>query len=167
VDRYSAMWISHHYPHDYERCVRIGHSHVCRRCLWFYPVCLSVAALSVAGVHWPAAWDPWLLWLLPVPVVVEWWAEHLGRWSYSPVRNVALSVLVAPAVGRGLGRYLEHRADHLFWAVVVTYAVVCAVPFFCAPSFSEGRNVGAGTSDDAGPQAQATQPSSSGSVSSG
>lgn len=120
------MWLSHHYPGDYHRCVRIGWRHVCRRCLWFYPACFAVTALSLVGVSWPAGADPVLLWLLPAPVVAEWWGEHLGRIRYSPRRQVLLSLLAAPAVGRGFARYLEAPGDRLFWSVVVAYAVICA-----------------------------------------
>jgi hypothetical protein len=126
--RATPLWLSHHYAHQYDRCATIAGRHVCRRCLWFYPACFATMALSLAGVHWPTAADPWLLWLLPVPVVVEWWAEHRGLAEYAPRRQVALSVLAAPAVGRGLGRYLRHPGDHLFWTVVVVYAVVCLLP---------------------------------------
>jgi hypothetical protein len=126
------MWLSHHWPEDYDRCVLVGRRHVCRRCLFFYPVCFAVMVASLAGVGWPRELDAWLVWLLPVPVVVEWWGEHLGWWRYAPTRQVALSLLAAPAVGRGLARYLEEPGDPLFWTVVVTYAVVCAVPFFVA-----------------------------------
>ena len=126
--RRTPMWLSHHWPEDYDRCVRLGHTHVCRRCLWFYPVCFGVMALSLAGFGWPVALDPWILWLTAIPVVDERWLVHLGRISYSPTRQVALSVLVAPAVGRGLARYLRHPGDRLWWSVVVTYAVVCAIP---------------------------------------
>jgi hypothetical protein len=128
--RATPLWLSHHYAHQYDRCATVAGRHVCRRCLWFYPACFATMVLSLAGLHWSAAADPWLLWLLPVPVVAEWWAEHLGLADYSPRRQVALSVLAAPAVGRGLGRYLRHPGDHLFWAVVAVYAVVCLVPLF-------------------------------------
>ena len=126
----TPMWVSHHWPEDYDRCVMIGRTHVCRRCLFFYPVCFATLALDLAGIRWPGWLDPWLLWLLAVPVVIEWWGEHLGWWRYSAIRQVTLSVLVAPAVGRGLGRYLRDQTDPLFWAVVLTYAVLCAIPFF-------------------------------------
>ncbi len=128
MERRTPLWLSHHYPGDYDRCCRVGWRHVCRRCLWFYPACFAVAAASVAGWHWPAAWDAWLLWLLPVPVVAEWWAEHLWSTPYAPRRQVVLSLVAAPAVGRGLGRYLIDPGDHLFWTVVISYALVCVVP---------------------------------------
>ena len=122
------MWLSHHWPDDYDRCVRVGHRHICRRCLFFYPVCFAFTALSLAGLGWPTSWDPWLLWLLPVPVVTEWWLEHLDVVHYSAVRQVTLSLIAAPAVGVGLARYLEHPTDGLFWSVVLVYAVICLVP---------------------------------------
>lgn len=85
-------------------------------------------ALALVGVRWPIDLDPWLIALLPVPVVIEWWGEQLDLARYSPIRQVALSVLSAPAVGVGLARYLESPGDTLFWAVVAAYAVACLVP---------------------------------------
>jgi hypothetical protein len=126
--RRTALWLSHHWPEDYDRCAVVGRSHVCRRCLWFWPATLAVTVLTLAGVRWPVPLDPWLLALMPVPVVAEWWAEHLTDVRYSPTRQVALTLLAAPAVGVGLARYLESPGDHLFWTVVGAYAVICVVP---------------------------------------
>lgn len=149
MQRRTPLWLSHHYPDDYDRCSLVGGRHVCRRCLWFYPACFAVTVASLAGAHWPVSWDVWLVWLLPVPVVVEWWAEHLGAVRYSPRRSVALSLIAAPAVGRGLSRYLRHPGDRLFWTVVISYAVICVVPLLVRGVMSQ--------------PAHATQPSSSGS----
>jgi hypothetical protein len=92
-----------------------------------YPVWLAASVLAVAGLRWPEAWDPWVVWLLPLPATIEWWLEHLGRLEYSPGRNVAVSVLAAVGVGVAFARYLERPTDPLFWAVVLTYGIACVV----------------------------------------
>lgn len=124
----TPLWLSHHFPAEYDRCVRVGGRHVCRRCAVFYPVCFATMFLALAGARWPAGLDPWLLWLLPVPVVAEWWLEHLGSIRYSMWRSTAFTLLCAPAVGVGLARYMRHPGDALFWAVVFTYGVICLTP---------------------------------------
>ena len=124
----TPLWLSHHWPDEYDRCIHVGRRHICRRCAVFYPVCFATMALALAGVRWPVRFDPWLLWLMSVPVVLEWWMEHLGVWRYSARRSVVTALLVAPAVGVGLARYLEHPGDRLWWAVVLTYGVICLVP---------------------------------------
>ena len=139
MERRTALWLSHHWPEDYDRCVRIGHRHVCRRCLWFWPACLATMLLALAGLRWPDALDPWLVALLPVPVVIEWWGEHLGLIRYSATRQIPLTLLAAPAVGVGLARYLEHPGDRLFWGVVASYAVLCLVPFLIGPRLARER----------------------------
>lgn len=138
MERRTALWLSHHWPEDYDRCVHIGRSHVCRRCVWFYPACFTAMVLTLAGIRWPIALDPWLFALLPVPVVVEWWGEHLRLVRYSPTRQVLLTLLAAPAVGVGLARYLDSPGDRLFWAVVAVYAVVCLIPFLVGPKVRTG-----------------------------
>jgi hypothetical protein len=128
VERRTALWLSHHWPEQYDRCTVIGRSHVCRRCLWFWPATFLSMAAALAGLPWPDRLDPWLLALLPVPVVAEWWLEQLGAVRYSPTRQVVLSLVCAPAVGVGLARYLVDPGDALFWTVVAAYAVVCLAP---------------------------------------
>ena len=121
----SPLWIAHHYPEDYDRCVVIGRAHVCRRCLALYPIAFVVMALARAGVRWPVGLDPWLLVALPVPSVVEFVLEHLGVIRYQPMRQVVLTVPLALALGVGFARYLDRQSDPLFWAVVVLYGGVC------------------------------------------
>jgi hypothetical protein len=123
----SPLWLAHHYPDDYDRCVVIGRSHVCRRCLALYPVAFAVMALALAAGRGPSAADPWLLVLLPLPSVVEFVLEHLGAIRHQPVRQVVLTVPLAVALGIGFARYLHRPTDPLFWAVVVGYAGICLV----------------------------------------
>jgi hypothetical protein len=121
----SPLWLAHHYPEDYDRCVVIGRSHVCRRCLVLYPIAFVVMGLALADVRWPTSLDTVLLILLPVPSVVEFVLEHLGVVGYRPLRQVLLTVPLAAALGVGFARYLDHQADPLFWGVVVGYAAIC------------------------------------------
>ncbi|HEY5155240.1 MAG TPA: hypothetical protein VIJ47_10935 [Acidimicrobiales bacterium] len=121
----SALWIAHHYPEDYDRCVTVGRTHVCRRCLALYPVAFVVMVLTLGGARWPADLDAVLLVVLPLPSVVEFVAEHLGVIRYQPTRQVVLTVPLAVALGVGFGRYLRHPSDPLFWAIVVGYGGVC------------------------------------------
>jgi len=121
----SPLWLAHHYPDDYDRCVVIGRAHVCRRCLALYPVAFAVMALALAGVRWPRAIDPWLLIALPVPSVIEFVLEHLGVVGYQPRRQVLLTIPLAFALGVGFARYLHRPTDPLFWGVVVGYAGIC------------------------------------------
>lgn len=126
--RRTPLWLSHHYPHEYDRCIQVGDRHICRRCSVFYPAAFAVMFAALVGLRWPGTWDPWLLWLLPVPVVTEWTLEHLGVIRYSASRNTTLTLICAPAVGVGLARYMAAPADTLFWTVVASYAVICVIP---------------------------------------
>ena len=68
-----------------------------------------------------------LLALLPLPAVVEFVGEHLGRLSYRPRRQMAVTVPLGLALGIGLARYLEDQGDLAFWAMVVGYGGVCVL----------------------------------------
>jgi hypothetical protein len=118
------MWLAHHYPADYERCVRLGRHHVCRRCLVLYPIAVASLIAAAAGLRWDRSLELVLLFAFPLPSTVEFVLEHIGATSYRPARQLALMVPLAVAFGVGLDRYLGHPADPLFWAVVVTYCTV-------------------------------------------
>lgn len=119
------MWISHHFPEDYDRCVVIGRSHVCRRCLVIYPIAFVVMAVLLATGAAAGPTMRILLVVLPLPAVVEFVLEHLGACSYSPARQVTVSVGLGLGLGVGFATYLRHPSDLWFWGVVVLYTAVC------------------------------------------
>jgi len=124
-ERVSPLWLSHHYPADYGRCVLIGGAQVCRRCLVVYPIMFVVLGLALAGVRWPTSLDPVLLVLLPLPAVADFLAEHLAARGYRAPLQVAVTVPLGIALGVAFDRYLDRQTDPLFWGVVVVYGGVC------------------------------------------
>ena len=118
------MYLAHHYPEDYDRCVLIGRSHVCRRCLVLYPLAALVLVLSY-GWHPGPTVDVLVLVLLPLPAVVELVAEQLGALTYAPRRQIAVTVPLGVALGRGFAIYLDDHVSLLFWGTVIVYSAVC------------------------------------------
>src|SRR5690606_36822305 len=98
----TPLWLSHHQPDEYDRCASVAGRLVCRRCAVLYPVTFVVLALGLATGAAGGQADPWVLALLPLPAVVEWCLEHLCRIRYSPVRQIATSLPLGVALGRGL-----------------------------------------------------------------
>jgi hypothetical protein len=120
-----VLLLSHHRPDEYDRCFRIGGRHVCRRCAVLYPIAFAVAIASLAGVHWPAAWDKSLLFFLPLPVTLEFVIERFGGLRYHAGRQMLLTLVAAPALGRGFARYLVNPGDRLFWMMVLLFGGSC------------------------------------------
>ena len=116
-----SLILSHHPPSQYDRCIRIGSQYVCRRCAVLYPLAFAVAIASMFGLHWPEAWDRTLLYLLPIPVTLEFVIERFGGIRHRAGRQIALTLLAAPALGRGLARYWTHAGDRVFWGMVLLF----------------------------------------------
>lgn len=135
----SPMWLSHHWPGDYDRCIVVRNRRVCRRCAVLYPVSLVAAVILGFGPSWPDRLDPWLLWLLPLPAVVEFVAEQLRLVEHSPRRLIAVTVPLAIACGRLYVRYLDDQTDALVWSVVSTYGLVCVAAWLLR-SFGPARS---------------------------
>jgi hypothetical protein len=124
--RITPMWLAHHYPEDYDRCVRIGRSHVCRRCLALYPLALVVMGLGLV-LQPGRAIELGALALLSLPAVVELVLEQLGVLRYSPRRQVAVTVPLAVGLGAGFAAYLDDQLDGTFWVIVIAYTAICVV----------------------------------------
>jgi hypothetical protein len=120
----TPLWLSHHRPDEYDRCLVIGHRRVCRRCAVLYPLSI-VAGIVLSTVSWPERLDVWLLWLLPLPAVLEFIGEQRGVIRHSPARLVAFTVPLAVACGRLYTRYLDEPGDRLVWTVVGVYGGLC------------------------------------------
>ncbi|MCB0978277.1 MAG: hypothetical protein KDB02_12550 [Acidimicrobiales bacterium] len=123
----TPMWLSHHWPSDYDRCAVVGGLHICRRCLVLYPVALVTGIAVSLGSWWPQGLDAWVLWLFPLAGVVEFVLDNLRLVRYSPVRQMALSAPGAFAAGIGYVRYLDKTLDPLVWSVVGVYTTVCVL----------------------------------------
>jgi hypothetical protein len=121
----TPLWLSHHFPEQYDRCVTIGSTHVCRRCLVLYPLAFAVMFLSLGGVHWSSSLDGVLLVLLPAPAAIEFVAEQLGLVRYQPLRQMLVTIVLAVGLGRGFAIYLREPGSLLFWGVVLGYGAVC------------------------------------------
>ncbi len=121
----TPMWLSHHWPDGYDRCAVVGGLHVCRRCLVLYPLALVAGIAISIGDWWSHDLDPWILWLFPLPGVIEFVLDNLGRIAYVPMRQVVLSAFGAVAAGVGYVRYLDHTTDPLVWTVLGVYTAAC------------------------------------------
>ncbi|MEI2699098.1 MAG: hypothetical protein V9E94_12445 [Microthrixaceae bacterium] len=87
-------WLAHHGPQQAERCVHVGHQVVCRRCAFLYPTAILTALLVVA-LDPPAALLVTAMWVLPAPMALDWAGEHMGLLTYSPGRQVLVTVVGA------------------------------------------------------------------------
>lgn len=128
--RVTPLWLSHHWPEDYDRCVRIGRNHVCRRCLVLYPLAAvaTVVGLAIggdAGLAASNAWSAAIVLLAPLPAVVEFVLEHVGILRHNPRRQVVVTVPLGLGLGVGFARYLGDLADPVFWGTVLLYGGVC------------------------------------------
>ncbi len=119
------LW-THHWADQHDRCVSVHDRLICRRCLVLYPVTLVVLVLARFGIQWPQSLDAFLLFALPLPLVLDFVLEHMGFTRYSPRRQIATTVLGAIALGHALARYLERNSDPLFWTMIAGYSGLCA-----------------------------------------
>lgn len=117
----TPLWLSHHWPADYDRCAVVGGLHICRRCLVLYPVALLAGVAVSVGSWWDHSLDPWVLWLFPLPGVIEFVLDNLRIIAYRPRRQMVLSAGGAIAAGVGYVRYLDDTTDSLAWTVLAVY----------------------------------------------
>jgi hypothetical protein len=134
----TPLWLSHHWPDDYDRCVVVAGRHVCRRCLVLYPLAIAVMVSSVAGARLPGGVEVAAMALLPLAAVIDFVVEHLGRSRPSPRRLVAVTVPLGVGLGLGFGRYVQSPGDPWFWAVVVGYGVVAVAAWATGRRTPEG-----------------------------
>jgi hypothetical protein len=120
----TPLWLSHHSPAQYDRCVLIGRHHVCRRCLLIWPLAYLVMLLALAGLRWPKLLDWPLLIVLPLPATIEFVLEHLKRIPYNRKLQTQVTIPMALALGVGFERYLRDQSDTLFWGCAVVYSTI-------------------------------------------
>ena len=122
---WKSLWLAHHWPHRYERCMVIGGRHVCRRCFWFYSIAFLTLAASPLGLSpWPPAWDGVLVWVLSVPATVEFIGGEFGAWKYDARRQVIVTSILGLAVGRGFAVELANEGSFTFWGPAIVFGLL-------------------------------------------
>jgi hypothetical protein len=125
-----AMWRTHHHPDQYDRCTTIAGKHYCRRCITLYPTTALFAALTLAGWSlWPERVDLWFIWLPCIPATVDFVLEQLEVIRYSARRQFLTTLLLAPALGRGMGHELDDSFSWELWGPLLCF---CTIWFFAA-----------------------------------
>ncbi len=122
----ARLWLAHHGPEHTERCVHWGNQAICRRCAVLYPTAILTSLLVVA-VAPPTAALVAAMWLLPVPMVIDWSAEHLGWLPYSPRRQVAVTAVGAPALGIAFAVNALAPWSLTALAPMLTWGLICAL----------------------------------------
>jgi len=125
----TPMWLSHHDPESYDRCVVVAGRHVCRRCIVLYPAMLLVAAVQLSGAI-PPGLGVALMWVAPLGVVAEWFGEHLAGLAYSARRQVVTTGVASLSFGVALGRHLRHPFEGAAAAPAIVFTVVCLLAWF-------------------------------------
>ena len=119
------MWLAHHDADHAERCLHLGDVAVCRRCAVLYPLAVLTAVVVLVADP-PTTLLVLAMWLLPLPMVIEWVLEHLGRIDYSPARQVVVTAIGAPALGAAMAIHAVAPFSLAAVAPVVVWGVVCA-----------------------------------------
>lgn len=138
------LWLSHHHADGRHRCLTLGRLAVCRRCAVLYPAALVTALLALGGLRWPTGLDAVLLWLLPIPAVLDFLADMVGG-RHHPRRQVAATLALAVAMGIAWTRVRHGFGDELVWSVVVTYGAICGAAVWAQTGDSSGAALRAGT----------------------
>jgi len=114
------MMLSHHAPHEYDRCYRLGRHHLCGRCTGIYPA--LVAGLVVSAYLPPL--PEWLEWLcllaLPVPALIDWAAS----WIFRLYGRNWVRTLTGALLGLAVARNLHLQWDEPFQPMVLIQAGV-------------------------------------------
>ncbi len=119
------MWLAHHDADHAERCLHVGGVAVCRRCAVLYPLAV-LSAIAVLVVDPSETLLVAAMWLLPVPMVIDWVAEHLGRVGYSPLRQMVVTAIGAPALGVAVAVHAIAPFSLAAVAPVALWGSVCA-----------------------------------------
>ena len=121
-----SLWLTHHPPAEWDRCVHAGPVRVCRRCVLLWPLVYAFVGFQIA-LRAPA-YHPldWALPLLLLPPVVEYVAVHIEAWRYQARRTYWLTPMLALGLGRLFYRYACSPFDDVTLAALAAVALPCA-----------------------------------------
>lgn len=122
------LFISHHFPKDYDRCfiIHLGKMKlpVCSRCIALYPTMLALLILQFTLLKIPQSLDPLFIFIFPLPAFVEWGLRKANAIKSSNVARVITGILFGAGLSRGFYYYLRNPLHPLAWAQGL-YFLIC------------------------------------------
>ena len=121
------FYLSHQRWDARHKCFNLAGMHVCARCLGTYPVLFAVLAWQLRRPMAPIdhPWDLWLLFVLPIPALVDWAFGQLTAWRGSNALRLGSGALLGAALGRALYIHMRHPGTvkiYAFGLVLVGFA---------------------------------------------
>lgn len=80
-----------------------------------------------------------MVWVLSIPATVEFIGGEFGKWEYSPRRQVAVTGVLAIAVGRGFYRNIEDQFTWIFWGPAIVFGLLWFVTGLYTWSQNKGQ----------------------------
>ena len=119
-------------PEQYDHCLFLPlpggrRLPLCARCLSIYPIAFVLLVAQIAGAFSLAPTDPWLMVLLPLPAVIEFLLEQLGRIPGNNALRMLTGLPLGVALSRMFYRYLHDPVDPFFWGLVAGYGGLCGL----------------------------------------
>lgn len=123
------FWLSHHRWDERHKCVELNHTFFCARCLGTYP---TLFALLVFQLHKPMAppalaLDPWILYGLAAPAVLDWSLGQLTAWRGSNAVRFVSGVLLGGALGRAVYVNMRHPGSALVYGFLLALCGVAGI----------------------------------------
>ena len=110
---------SHHPPCDYDHTFMIGAWRICVRC---FGIVIGVITIFAIGYPQLLREAVWMVFVLPLPGVVDFTAHETGRWAGSnPVRFIT-GTLIGWSVGIAI--HLAVSGSLFFGALIFTWLLV-------------------------------------------
>lgn len=107
VSRGPGAWgflLAHHWPGHLDRCYRVwlGERPVwfCSRCSGLYPVLFVILVVQLIWRIAPGWWDVIWLYVVPLPAIVDWATQRLGKRSGTNRKRTLTGALLGLSLGR-------------------------------------------------------------------
>lgn len=123
------FWLSHHRFAERHACFVCGPVFLCARCLGTYPVLLLVLAYQLRRPFAPPSLpaDPFILYGLALPAVLDWSAGQLLRWrGHNGVRLVT-GALLGVSLGRAVYMNMRHPGLPLVYGFLLGLCAVAGI----------------------------------------
>ena len=125
--------LSHHQPRDYGRCfsITVGgkERHLCSRCLGWYSSFAIFWIVLPFGVNFFLDHGLLVLYLFPMPAVVDWGLHRFGIYEGTNLTRVFTGFLLGFTFADLSYVLLKNPLDPNFWAVTITCTTIVAAIF--------------------------------------
>jgi len=122
--KYKRLILAHHLPKDYDRCIKIGKSHFCTRCIGLYVGLFTFLILFFNNLFFTNSQILYMVYLLPILPGIDWSIHKFNIYQGTNLTRIVTGYIMGIAYAGIIYSLYKNIFNYTIWVTIFIYVTI-------------------------------------------